>query len=63
MGATRLLPTAIGVVPRLAAVTLYGWNALVAERLLMGAWPLLVGYAVLPWLLAAARRILTDLGR
>ena len=38
------------------AVTVYGWNALVAERLLMGAWPLLVGYAVLPWLLGAARR-------
>ena len=36
---------------RLVAVTVYGWNALVAERLLMGAWPLLVGYAVLPWLL------------
>ena len=48
-------PTA-GLVVRLVAVTVYGWNALVAERLLMGAWPLLVGYAVLPWLLVAARR-------
>jgi hypothetical protein len=44
------------LVVRLVAVTVYGWNALVAERLLMGAWPLLVGYAVLPWLLVAARR-------
>ena len=42
-----------GLVVRLVAVTVYGWNALVAERLLMGAWPLLVGYAVLPWLLDA----------
>ncbi|QIG42638.1 hypothetical protein G5V58_07480 [Nocardioides anomalus] len=56
VGATRLLPAEATLVPRLAAVSLYGWNALVAERLLMGAWPLLVGYAVLPWLLAAARR-------
>ena len=45
-----------GLVVRLVAVTVYGWNALVAERLLMGAWPVLVGYAVLPWLLGAARR-------
>ena len=47
-------PTALVV--RLVAVTVYGWNALVAERLLMGAWPVLVGYAVLPWLLGAASR-------
>jgi hypothetical protein len=56
VGATRLLPPGTALGPRLAAVTLYGWNALVAERLLMGAWPLLVGYAVLPWLLVTARR-------
>jgi hypothetical protein len=56
VGATRLLPAASPLVARLAVVTLHGWNALVAERLLMGAWPVLVGYAVLPWLLLAARR-------
>ena len=45
---------------RLTVVTAYGWNALVAERLLMGAWPVLVGYAALPWLLVAARRWRTE---
>ena len=45
-----------GLAVRLVAVTVYGWNALVAERLLMGAWPILVGYAALPWLLDSARR-------
>src|SRR5689334_21068257 len=59
VGAARLLDRddeRAGLVVRLVAVTVYGWNALVAERLLMGAWPVLVGYAVLPWLLVAARR-------
>jgi len=63
VGATRLLDRSDGsgttpapLVVRLVAVTLYDWNALVAERLLMGAWPVLVGYAVLPWVLVAARR-------
>ena len=59
VGAARLLDRddePAGLLVRLVAVTVYGWNALVAERLLMGAWPLLVGYAVLPWLLDAARR-------
>jgi hypothetical protein len=63
VGATRLLDPRngqseepAGLVVRLVAVTVYGWNALVAERLLMGAWPVLVGYAVLPWGLGAARR-------
>ncbi|WP_157544581.1 hypothetical protein [Nocardioides halotolerans] len=58
VGAARLLDAdrTASLVLRLVAVTAYGWNALVAERLLMGAWPVLVGYAVLPWLLDAARR-------
>ena len=59
VGAARLLDRdgePAGMVVRLTMVTVYGWNALVAERLLMGAWPVLVGYAVLPWLLGAARR-------
>jgi len=55
-GVSRLLPGAPRLGVRLVAVTLYGWNLLVAERLLMGAWPVLVGYAVLPWLLLGARR-------
>ncbi len=60
VGAARLLDPSAGSVVRLVAVTVYGWNALVAERLLMGAWPILVGYAVLPWLLHAARRWRTE---
>ena len=57
VGAARLLDRdggPAGLVVRLVAVSVYGWNALVAERLLMGAWPVLVGYAVLPWLLVPA---------
>ncbi len=59
VGAARLLDrqeARATLVVRLVAVTVYGWNALVAERLLMGAWPLLVGYAVLPWVLGAVLR-------
>lgn len=55
VGAARLVGRDAALVVRLVAVSVYSWNALVAERLLMGAWPLLVGYAVLPWLLVAAR--------
>jgi hypothetical protein len=71
VGATRLLAGQpetgeageagdAGLVVRLVVATGYGWNALVAERLLMGAWPVLVGYAVLPWLLVAGRRWRAD---
>ena len=63
VGAARLVDRGDGqsgdsivLVVGLVAVTIYGWNALVAERLLMGAWPILVGYAALPWLLGSARR-------
>lgn len=56
VGATRLLPRGAGPVALVTVVSLYVWNALVLERLLMGAWPVLVGYAVLPWLIDAARR-------
>jgi hypothetical protein len=38
---------------RLVAVTLAVWNPFVVERLVLGHWPLLVGYAVLPWLVVA----------
>ncbi|MEV5831792.1 hypothetical protein AB0L25_40160 [Spirillospora sp. NPDC052242] len=42
--------------PRLAAGVVYAWNPFVAERLLLGQWALLLGYAALPWALAAAAR-------
>ena len=43
------------LVVRIAAVTLYVWNPFVAERLVLGQWPLLIAYAAVPWLIAALR--------
>jgi len=37
------------VLARLVAGTFYLWNPFVAERLLIGQWALLLGYAGLPW--------------
>lgn len=42
------------VVARLAGGTFYVWNPYVAERLVLGHWGLLLGYAGLPWVLRAA---------
>jgi hypothetical protein len=53
-GAARLVPAA-SLVGRLAAGGFYVWNPYVAERLLMGQWALLLGYAGLPWAVAAVR--------
>lgn len=39
---------------RLVATTVYEWNAFVAERLVLGHWPILVGYAAAPWVVHAA---------
>jgi hypothetical protein len=36
---------------RLAAGVFYTWNPYVAERLLIGQWALLLGYAALPWVI------------
>ncbi len=38
---------------RLAAGAFYAWNPYVAERLIIGHWALLLGYAALPWVLRA----------
>ncbi len=54
LGASRLAPPSL--VGGLAAVSFYVWNPFVAERLLMGHWPVLVSYAALPWLIDGARR-------
>jgi hypothetical protein len=43
-----------GALPGAAAATLYLWNPFVAERLRLGAWALLLGYAALPWLVRSA---------
>jgi hypothetical protein len=53
VGAARLVPTD-RVLIRLVAGAAYGWNAFVAERLVIGHWGLLLGYAALPWLVRAA---------
>jgi hypothetical protein len=42
---------------RLVAVSLAVWNPFVVERLWIGHWPVLLGYAVLPWLVLAGRRV------
>ena len=53
IGAGRLVPTD-AVAPRLVAAVTYGWSAYVAERLFIGHWSLLIAYAMLPWVAAAA---------
>lgn len=55
LGAARLAPQN-SMAGRLTAISLYQWNPFVVERLVIGHWPVLVGYAVLPWLVVAARR-------
>ncbi len=42
---------ALTLLPRLVAGVCYAWNPFVAERLIMGQWALLLGYAGLPWVL------------
>lgn len=54
-GAARLAPTTSRA-GTAAAATAYGWSPYLHERLLLGQWALLVGWAVLPW---AARAALT----
>ena len=56
LGAWRLSP-AQGAVGRAASGLLYGWNPFVYERLVLGHWALLVGYAALPWAVVAAVRL------
>ncbi|WP_204056971.1 hypothetical protein [Microbispora corallina] len=46
-----------GLAPRLAAAAFYAWNAYLAQRLLIGQWALLLGYAGLPWAVRAAARV------
>jgi hypothetical protein len=54
-GATRLLAGEHWLA-RIAAGVIYAWNPFVAERLLIGQWALLLGYAGLPWVLAVLAR-------
>ncbi|MDP3712259.1 MAG: hypothetical protein Q8R60_07230 [Mycobacteriales bacterium] len=52
-GAARLVPSTAPVAA-LTAATAYAWSAYLHERLLLGQWALLVGWAVLPWAARAA---------
>lgn len=47
----------LGTLGRFTAGGLAVWNPYVVERLALGQWALLAGYAALPWLLVAARRL------
>jgi Alpha-(1->3)-arabinofuranosyltransferase len=55
-GVARLVPE-VGVGAGTAAGVLYVWNPWTAERLAMGHWGLLMGYAGLPWVAATAREL------
>ena len=41
------------VLARVAGGVFYAWNPFIAERLILGQWALLLGYAALPWVLRA----------
>lgn len=53
LGAGRMVATQPWLA-RAAAITLFVWNPWVAERLLIGQWAILGGYAALPWVALAA---------
>ncbi|MCR4512313.1 hypothetical protein [Aeromicrobium sp. 50.2.37] len=55
VGGARLVASA-GLAGRLAAATLAIWNPYVLERLAIGQWPMLLGYAAILWLVAELRR-------
>ncbi len=58
LGAARLVGPSI--VARLVAVSVFVWSPLVVERLWIGHWPLLLCWAVLPWLVTEAVRFRAD---
>ena len=45
---------ALPLLARLVAGVCYAWNPFVAERLIMGQWAMLLGYAGLPWVVREA---------
>lgn len=58
LGSARLVGPS--VVAGCVAVTFTVWNPFVVERLWIGHWPVLLGYAVVPWLVLAGRRTAAD---
>ncbi len=58
LGAARLAGRS--TLARLVAVSVYVWSPYVVERLWIGHWPLLLCWAVLPWLVAEGVRLRGD---
>jgi len=58
LGAARLVGPS--VLARLVAISVYLWSPYVVERLWLGHWPVLLCWAVLPWLVRAAIRYRDD---
>ncbi len=60
LGAARLVPPGPdgrrGLAGAVAGLT-YGWSPYLAERLLLGHWGLLLGWAALPWIVRAGLRL------
>jgi hypothetical protein len=54
VGAGRLAGSRVAV--QVPAASLYLWSAFLAQRLLMGHWAVLWAFALLPWVVLAARR-------
>jgi hypothetical protein len=54
---TGLMLASYGGVARAGAITFYLWNPWVYERLAIGQWGVVVGYALLPWCVLAAERL------
>ncbi len=57
LGAARLAPG--GAIARSATGIAYLWTPFLAERMLLGQWAVLIGYAALPWLVLAANAAAT----
>jgi hypothetical protein len=53
----RQLRPEVGVVAACAVTVAAVWNPFVAERLVVGQWTVLLGYAVLPWSVRACLRV------
>jgi hypothetical protein len=62
VGIGRLAEKVVGATPWgvAAAVTAYLWNPWVVERLSIGQWATVAGYALLPWVTLAAWRLRDD---
>ena len=63
VGAGRLVARRAGSRPGPPRSVLFLWNPWVAERLSIGQWAIVAGYAALPWVALAARRVRDDVRR